>query len=463
MEASPLVSDIVRGAQQRRMQGVRMVMERANEFPSTLQAQLTGIGLDPAARNFTDMFLDQRFQLNRNMLSLPRVNPVPEVVIGSGFHAATYAATRVLAGKPAPWILERAPFVGGAFAIRSADGTYPGVFNLNSRNRRGTPGLSGDNEAQLNYLPGAPIQASALSNAEYQTNADIAFVTRLTIAQYASRSVFPGIEVKAVEPGRLSNDGGGYFTITYLRNGSERTLLASRIIDARGLGDATGADKADGQSVMTFPQFLQRMTQPWPLRGLRNVAVIGGGDSGKCVVESLFGLGPNPFMAAAELDSVNRVDWYGQEIDQSYDEYCRSNRGRYRAIGRYLRADKMGNARLKVFNVRRTPVALPGGPALVNGRSYDMVIVATGNEVKDVPGLNFPYVESVYQSGDYNRTLAVRNESDYGSALRLRVGPRANIGFERDEISSGVSDIDQNRVAMFRLATRTAALAVQLD
>lgn len=456
MEPSGLVSEIVQGAVERRMQGVGMVMERASEFPSTLQAQLTGIGLDPAARDYANAMVDRQFASNRNILSLPRT-VVPEVVIGSGVHAATYAATRVLMGKPSPFIFERQEYAGGAFAIRSEDGTYPGVFNLNSRNRRGAPGLSGDNEAQLNYLPGAPIQASALSNAEYQTNADMAFITRLTLAQYAPRTTFPGIEVLGI---KSANDA---FEVTYRRNDSERTLLTRRILDARGLGEPKYESKANGATILTFPQFLQRMTQPWPLRGLRNVAVIGAGDSGKCAVESLLGLGPNPFMAAAELDQVNRVDWYG-DIQADYNAYCESNRGRYRAIGRYLRPDKMGNRRLVVVGNRaELPVSLPGGPVLIGGRSYDAVILATGNRASVVSGLDYPYTQRV-ESTSGDRTLAVINEDDaFLDVKRYRIGPRANIRFDNDEVRAGVAAISNNSVAMFRLTTRTAGLAVQLD
>lgn len=459
MEPSPLVQSIVATAERENMPGIRMMMERASEFPSTLQAQLTGIGLDPKAREFANRQIDAEFQSNRLNRSLTEAS-MGEIIIGSGFHAAVYAATRRLMGKPAPWIFERDDYVGGSFAIRSADGTYPAVFNLNSRNRRGTPGLSGDSEAQLNYLPGAPIQASALGNSEYQPNADIAFVIRLTLAQYARQRTFPGTEVTGV--GRST----GQFEVTYNRNGFESTVLAERVIDARGLGDPTYADIANGNTVLTFPQFLRRMAGPWPLRGLRNVAVIGGGDSGKCVVESLFGLGPTPYMATAELDSVNRVDWYGTGLSTTYDDWCRTNRGRYRGIGRYLRPDRMGSQSLRVFDdIIAMPVALPGGPVLVNGRSYDLVIIAAGNRVREIPGMDWAYNEPVrvFRDDFNSRVVAQRNEEDYGEFMRYRIGPRASIGFDTDERNAGVSDISANKVAMFRLGTRTAALAVQLD
>src|SRR5207248_8155169 len=103
-----------------------------------------------------------------------------EVVIGGGFHAAVYAATRVLSGYPKPLVLERNRRVGGTFAMTSRP-----TFYLNSRNRPGTAGLAGDQGASLNYLPGAPIPAANASIAEYQTNTDLAFAIRLVLAQFA--------------------------------------------------------------------------------------------------------------------------------------------------------------------------------------------------------------------------------------------------------------------------------------
>ena len=461
--ASPLLGEILTAAARKRMMGMRAVMQREADFPSRLQAQLTGLGLDPDARDYANLKIDEHFQSNRLYRSLPSGSTVPEVVIGSGVHAATYVATRALTGKPVPYVLERAAQVGGAFAIRAADGTYPGVFNLNSRNRRGNPGLSGDNEAQLNYLPGAPIQASALSNAEYQSNADIAFVTRLTLAQYAGTRAWPGVEVTGIERQVRGDGADDVFAVSYIRSSFSnvpRVLYTKRIIDARGQGNPKGETVAGG-NVVTFPQFMQRMTGSWPLRGLRNVAVVGGGDSGRSAIESLLGLGPQSVMAAAELDSVNRVHWYAAGVGQTYDEYCATNRGRYRAIGRYLRPDKMGNQRLTVYPTRKaSPLSLPDGPALVNGRSYDLVIMATGNQVPKVEGLDFSYTQNVETGG---RVIAKRREDDYGETVRYRVGPRANIDFDAEELRNGVADIENNRVAMFRLTTRTAALAVKLS
>ncbi|GAA0475564.1 hypothetical protein Aca07nite_84470 [Actinoplanes capillaceus] len=421
--------------------GIRMMMQRQSEFDSPLAAQLTGIALDPKGRAFADKFLDDYWsdEVRRQNL-LDTVDPDREVIIGSGFHAAVYAAVRVLSGFAKPLVLERHDRAGGIFAM-----TARPTFYLNSRNRAGNAGLAGDQGAALNFLPGAPIQAANVSMAEYQTNADMGLVIRLTLAQYAD--VVTNATVQSV----TRDDTGVEIGIA-----NSGPVFAARIIDARGLGDPNDQDVTNGTTILTFAQFMQRMASRWPLRGLRRVAVIGGGDSGKCTVEALLGIGPAPSMAAAALDSVERVDWYADELPTTCDGWRQEVRGRYQAIGRYLRPDRQGVQRLSVLNRRARPVALPGS-ALINGRAYDLVVVCTGNREDTIGGLSFGDFEE-YAAPDGN---VVARRSFYVPAFR--VGPHARLPFTQRERTDGVADIAGNAVSMFRTATKTAALAATLE
>src|SRR6266581_1325462 len=156
--------------------GMRAMMQRESEFPSPLEARLTGIALDPYGRDVADQVLDASWSDEpRQQDALDSSSTDREVIIGSGFHAAVYAATRVLSGYPRPLVLERGERAGGTFAM-----TARPTFYLNSRNRPGNAGLAGDQGASLNYLPGAPIQAANVSMLEYQTNTDL-FVIRLAL------------------------------------------------------------------------------------------------------------------------------------------------------------------------------------------------------------------------------------------------------------------------------------------
>lgn len=275
--------------------GMRAMMQRETELAGPLAARLTGIALDPNGREFADQVLDTYWSdERRGQDALRSASADGEVIIGSGVHAAVYAAVRVLSGYPKPLVLERNERVGGTFAM-----TERPTFYLNSRNRAGNPGLAGDQGASLNYLPGAPIQAADVSMAEYQTNTDLAFVIRLALAQFAD--VVTNAKVLSV----ARDETGVEIDIE-----DRGPLYAGRVIDARGLGDPVDQDVANGTTILTFGQFMRRMGGIWPLRGLRRVAVIGGGDSAKCAVESLLGIAPQPFMAAAALDRLERIGLY---------------------------------------------------------------------------------------------------------------------------------------------------------
>lgn len=423
-------------------EGMRMMTARAADFPHLPAAQLTGIALDPAGRELADRFLDNHWSSEQcRQDTLDAVGDDREVIIGSGYHAAVYAATRVLAGFPKPLVLERDPRVGGTFAVT----TRP-VFYLNSRNRPGGAGPAGDQGANLNFLPGAPIQAANVSMTEYQTNTDMALVIRLALAQYAD--VVPNSKVRGVG----EYDGYGV-TVDIEGRGA---LPAGRIIDARGLGDPTGENLANGATVVTFPQFMQRMAGAWPLRGVRRIAVVGGGDAGKCAVESVLGIAPQPFMAAAALDRVDRVDWYDEALPTSCADWQQDIRGRYQAIGRHLRADRSGARRLTVLPRRARVVDVPA-MALIDGRGYDLVVLCTGSKESFIQGLGDLGRYAGYEVSGAGPVA----QKDYEQPV-FRVGPHARLPLSRPEYDEGVAATLGNAVSMWRLGGKTAALAATL-
>ena len=442
-EPSALIDSLLTTVALRRSaaEGMRAVMQRETDFPSPSQARLAGIALDPKGREFAGEVLDGYWSdETRRLDTLGSSSTDREVIIGSGVHAAVYAAVRVLSGYPKPLVLERNPRAGGTFAM-----TARPVFYLNSRNRPGGVGQAGDQGASLNYLPGAPIQAADMSMAEYQTNTDMAFVVRLALAQYAD--VVTDARVLSVD-----QDGTG----VAIEIADREPLLARRVIDARGLGDPDGQDVTNGTTILTFPQFMQRMAGTWPLRGARRIAVIGGGDSAKCAVESCLGIAPPPFMAAAALDHVDRIDWYSDGLPASCERWLQEINGRYQAIGRYLRPDRFGVRRLNVLDRRVRPVALPGA-GLIAGRTYDLVVCCTGNRETDIDGLEFGSFDQ-YTTAD-GGVVARRHYT----LPAFRVGPHARLPFTPQELDDGIGDIPTNAVAIFRTASKTAALAATLS
>lgn len=413
--------------------------ERAAEFSSPMEMQLTAIALSPVYRETAEIELDRFWADSTRVMRLPfSTNRRREVIIGSGYHAAVYATQRARLGYPKPIVVERSSRVGGTFAM-----TDRPTFYLNSRNRPGRGGLAGDRRANLNYLPGAPIQAANLSMSEYQTNADMAFAIRIALAEYAD--VFTGVTVL----GATGND------LQITTDGDEYALTPGRIIDARGLGDpVSGSDPVS--RIFNFPDFMKHMTGQWPLRGVRQVAVIGGGDSAKCAVEALIGIGPQSSLTIPVLDNVDRIDWYAPDLPSDCSEWRQEVRGRYQGIGPSLRADRFGESRINIFNQRATPLGLPSGDALIGGRSYDMIVMATGSTETQLPGLVYGDFSPYFVGG---RAVATKG---FNSEDTFRVGPHAYLGFDAAERASGVADIAANVVSMFRTGSKTAALAASL-
>jgi len=104
---------------------------------------------------------------------------------------------------------------------------------------------------------------------------------------------------------------------------------------------------------------------------------------------------------------------------------------------------------------RARPVPLPG-MGLVDGRTYDLVVVCTGNQETPIGGL------TADSSTDYTTaddTVVARAHRDMPV---FRVGPHARLPFTYEERVDGIDTIPANAVAMFRTGPKTAALAATL-
>lgn len=430
--------------------GIEACLERGagpdGGFSSRLEMQLAGIAMIPEARDLMTAGLSRywrsrRFPGNNGITDYSR----REIVIGGGFHAAVYCANRVRMGFPKPVVLEKgsADQVGGAFAV-----SLKPVFRLNSRNRPGTAGLP-DQDKALNYLPSGLLQPSMITSEEYPTNADMAWLIRLTLAQYAD--LYPDVTVT-----RFSGQSREEATVTIA--GDDEPVLFGRVLDARGAGLA---EPADSPVMLTFGQFMARMGGMFPLRGMNQIAVIGSGDSARCAVESLLGIAPG-HTSAIGLDYVTRTDWYtGGDIGgRTCSEFRDGERGRYIRIAQYLQGNASNpSTRLRVMDSRGYATPMPDG-VLVGDRTYDMAIVCTGGTLPEIDPSGLIFYE-VFGGDDSSRGTTQLASSAQPFPL-YRIGPAANIPFSLAERQAGVADIPANRVAMFRLAPRTAALAATL-
>jgi hypothetical protein len=424
--------------------GINAMRTRRGMFRDEYEMMLTGAGIIPEARRLVN---DQLTTIWANSIRNPFADySGRDVIIGAGFAAAVFAATTVQLGRPRPIVLEAGPAtrIGGAFTI--------GGFYLNSGNRPGSVGAPGDVMSSLNYIPGAPVQPSMITGREFSTAEEMAFTIRLALMQWAE--VYPDEKVTSVD----TNFGNQPEVFT--ANGS--SFLAGHVFDFRGMGEPSDASISNGTTILTFPQFMQRMTDsPFPLDGIGRLAVRGNGDSAKCAVEAALGIGPSTGMSVTGMDFVPQIDWYAPSLPQNCQQWRQTQRGRYQRIGSYLRRqddpfdgtpDRSTTRRLKIIPDRANILPTLDG-ALVNAVNYDTVVTCTGNTLPTLTGLPVEDM-SIYRSGGLDLGRRVGNYYMAGTAAQL---PFSNA--ERD---AGFDSVAANSVAMFRQGPKLSALAASL-
>lgn len=404
--------------------GMEAMMGRAKEFDSPLVAKLAGIGVDPKSRLHFEAALDAMWA----QTTIP--SEAPEVVIGGGLHASIYCAARVHQGSAKPLVIERNERAGGAFAVSR----QPSFF-LNSRNRPGELGVPRRDEA-LNFIPFAAIQPADLGGDEYQTNTEMAFAIRATLAMNAK--VVTGRTVRRAENGLVILDDGTEIT-------------TQRAIWATGLGEPAAPRQTvtdiDRSRVLNYFQFLASLDAPFPMQGMKRVAVVGAGDAGKTVVEALLGQGPRRADTVASLDWVERIDWFGlspEALDREGWEKC--NRSRYRGIGRAMPSENgVQSARIVPSSSRAEEVASGYNGAYLDGVRYDRVIWCAG----------FPRNSPWAGYNSFN--VGGREVAREIEPKTFTIGPTAQLPFNPP---AGSADVAENTVALFRYADLTANFAL---
>lgn len=415
--------------------GIRTMLLRQDKFASQDAAMLAGAAMLPESREMIERKLDEEFE--RDPTYLPTY--ADEVIIGGGLHAAVYAAGRVARGFPRPIVLETGNRVGGAFAVSKAPSFY-----LNSLNRPGLVGGNLGNRGSLNYLPGSILQPADLSMEQFQTNSDLGFLIRIMLASFAR--VYTNASADYVSLGNVPEVQliGGY------------SIGTARLIDARGLGTRQFLIEPDGTTVLSFEQLMTRADQAFPLADMNRVAIIGDGDSAKVAAEMLLGIGPKSGYSSASLDYINQIDWYGPGIPIRRKDFRRNVRERYDALGYYLTETyrDQERERLTVYQTRGN-VTKSLDSVIVNGVAYDKAILCTGSRLSDL-GMSEGLFER-YRPDD--STSIASKASGYPV---YRVGPAANLEWDSNEYSRRYARNRNNKVSIFRMAPRTAALAASL-
>lgn len=430
-------------------EGVEMMLDRGSEFPTRLEAVFAGIAVSPTAR------LEFESQLDYTWATTELPEKVEELVIGSGVHAAIYCAVRYREKGIRPFVLESGKRIGGTMAISKNPS-----FWLNSRNRPGPLGVPGQ-KLGLNVIQGGLIQPSLVSGAEFQTNADLAFAVRSNLMMFSSGGV-PGVRVKAITKPKKT-----YYKVL---------LESGEVISARRVVIATGSGRRNPlgmfKKMISFEDLMANMDNPFPLRGMNRIAVVGGGDSGKCAIQALCGQGPTSNMSVAMLDWPDKIDWYGVPSGMTASVWCRDNRSLYSRIGALFGKRVYGRGRADVNALSDSYNGIQ-----IQARKYDWVINCTGLLPSRLNGIEIPQSWDRRQV-DFNRNYTTgyrfRSRDEYdpdyydddtGVTYRdedvFIVGPASQIPVDADErdSSAAVENIPENSTSLFRYADRTAMIA----
>lgn len=425
--------------------GMKEMAGRWMEFKSSEAALLAGMGVWEPSRRWLDERLDE-------MWAVPQKPPalIGQLVVGAGLHAAIYCTARHARGLSAPWVIEQSDRVGGIFACSKGPSFY-----LNSRNRPGQLSIPGDLQGSLNVLPEAMVQPSDIDGSEYFPNDVMAWVIRVHLAMFSAGVIlnrevtsFSGQSFLTGIPGRRVRCGGG---------SNATDFFSSRTVVAPGLGNQTNpftAMQDDLKEVISFRDFMAKMDSPFPLRGLKRVAVIGAGDSGKTAIEVLTGQGPRPGMSVLGIDHIERIDWYGLRSGETCESFRAVNRSRYMKIGGLLPRQQNPSESSRV-TPRGKALSVSGdfGGARVEGRAYDLVINCTGFTSSTMVAEGRQVKHFVKQN-----TVAMTPD---GGADLFYVGPGAVIAANASEAVL-IKAVPANAVAIWRYANRTAALAESL-
>lgn len=418
---------------------VMEVLERRNEFSSEHVALLAGIGMNRKARDHVNKALDKHWREPKTG------NFYNTVIVGGGLHAAIYVSVMAkMPGRTRALVIET-EHVGGVFACSQG----PSFF-LNSPNRAGdgisVPGRGG----ALNYLPGCDVQPADLDGAEYQTNDVMAWAIRTNLALNAD--VWLGPKVKST----------AYRTV-YDKNGKQLTRAGDRVIVATGLGNEKRLlPDAPKARYVTFTEFMAMTEKPFPMRGMNRIAVLGGGDSGKCVIEALIGQGPK-MLTMASLDRPE-ICWYGVKSScRTRGDWLMTTRSRYKGIGRALQNDSnsLRTCRVRLRGnendrYKATVISMGVNCVYVNGEPYDMVIDCTGWETPQRP------------IGDITPTGSVtdQNGSQWGATFTngFIIGCASIPYINPSSIDQGqFKNVGENKTSIFYLGKKTEGVAMRLS
>lgn len=398
-------------------------------------------GIDEAAKQDTDVLLSR---LEKGPLKMGIL------VIGSGPNAAAFVSSLQAENPDQDILVLDRGRLGGQFASYGNEE----IFDLNSRTRPSnwTASEVAGEAGNINPLGyNAVLQLPDITGKQYAGQNDIADAVRTNII--LSSNVGVGIEVQAVSQDEVT----GKITVfvrTIENPDKTYEINPSSVVLATGLGahkqfDVEQAlhevnEESGFAPYMTSADFMKTLGtkkargELFPLKGMKKVAVIGAGDSGKIVLEQLLGqssvdIGP------AQAGRVESVVWFGSDAE-SKQAYLQSSRARYAKIGAEINARGYSTVNQRVFTssakVRASDINRFGDKASIIGNTFDLVIDARG------------YDNAVYDLVDSPAFNDVANFLPNGRRLGQDIyviGPAAELTFMQTRLAG----IPENSASLF--------------
>lgn len=328
---------------------------------------------------------------------------VPLLVVGSGPQAQIFVSELAQAKPelvPSTAVIDKSTSVGGTF--RNIDGMN---FRLNSRTRpqtdeRPVPGTT----SNLNTLAPGVVTLPDMATEVYPAADTLGRAIRINHALNGNQ-VGLGLELVAVAPDTSPESTqlpGKVSVVVRDAEGIEFTIRTDSLVATSGVGEPKLSrfttetrdlikelqkkrDAGEQTPVMSYADFYKWMSEKrFPLEGIKRVAVIGAGDSGRTAVGTLLGYEPRPDGSVIQVDTVEKLDWYGQTSnnDRAFIERTRLRYGQL-ALELPRRQNNLRASRVESFEVKPANLSLvDDGKVRVSdtGNVYDLVVIATGFE-----------------------------------------------------------------------------------
>jgi hypothetical protein len=348
-----------------------------------IRPELVALSKNDGTRDLLEasVVAEQRFRSDKLADSIRerRLQKFDTVIIGAGPHGAALVQefTRVNP-KRSVLVIDAASRPGGTFADVGP------VFALNSTNREDTGAQANVGRGQAGGPKGdGNLNAIAdilgipdFSGLKWPLAGHLGYVTTMAM-EYSSAQLLLNTRVVAIGPNR-SAGGGVRLTVQMNVSGTssaayDRDIAAQEVILATGIGKPTfflpafenarkqlAAAASDTQPppLMGFGEFVSRVNED--LRNNRNpmapyankrLLVVGGGDSGKVVIEWLSGLGPDSkSYGPAQIGEPKSIVWSGVDF-VSCQDFLATARSRYSRISSPLNSALVSLSPLKVTNL----------------------------------------------------------------------------------------------------------------